>query len=102
MGGMGTFELVARMPNYFAAAFAICGGGNPSWSKTLSSTPFWIFHGSNDLIVSYGYSKRMFRNMKRYNKETRFTTYEGVGHNSWDTAFKELELFPWVFSFIKK
>jgi len=102
MGGMGTFELVARMPNYFAAAFAICGGGNPSWSKTLSSTPFWIFHGSNDLIVSYSYSKRMFRNMKRYNKETRFTTYEGVGHNSWDTAFKELELFPWVFSFIKK
>ena len=102
MGGMGTFELVARMPNYFAAAFAICGGGNPSWSKILSSTPFWIFHGSNDLIVSYGYSKRMFRNMKRYNKETRFTTYEGVGHNSWDTAFKELELFRWVFSFIKK
>ena len=39
--------------------------------------------------------------MKRYNKETRFTTYEGVGHNSWDTAFNELELFPWIFSFTK-
>ena len=26
----------------------------------------------------------------------------GLGSHDWDTAFKELELFPWVFSFIKK
>ena len=36
MGGMGTFELVARNPDYFAAAFPICGGGNQA---ILKSTP---------------------------------------------------------------
>src|SRR5690606_3970353 len=28
MGGMGTFEILSRKPELFAAAFAICGGGN--------------------------------------------------------------------------
>src|ERR1700748_2871179 len=28
MGGMGTFELLRRRPDLFAAAFAICGGDN--------------------------------------------------------------------------
>jgi predicted peptidase len=101
MGGMGTFELVTRMPNYFAAAFAICGGGNPAWSKTLGNTPFWIFHGDKDNVVPYHFSKQMFRKMKRFNKDTKFTSYKGVYHESWNNAFKEQNLFSWIFSFKK-
>ena len=101
MGGMGTFELVTRMPNYFASAFSICGGGHSQWAKDLSTTPFWIFHGNNDQTISYRYSKRMFNKMKRYNDQTKLTIYEGVAHNSWDLTFKEPELFRWVFSFTK-
>jgi len=99
MGGMGTFELVTRMPDYFAAAFAICGGGNPAWSKTLGKTPFWIFHGDKDNVVSYRFSKQMFRKMKRFNKATKFTSYEGVNHESWNNAFQETQLFTWFFYF---
>lgn len=102
MGGMGTFELVARMPDYFASAFSICGGGHKKWSKKLKNTPFWIFHGSHDQVVSHRYSKKMFKNMKRDNNQVRLTTYQGVNHNSWDRAFKEPELFNWIFSFSKK
>ena len=51
MGGMGTFELVARNPDYFAAAFSICGGGNPKWANLLKKPPFWIFHGEDDGVV---------------------------------------------------
>lgn len=101
MGGMGTFELVARMPNYFAAAFSICGGGHQKWARKLKNTPFWIFHGSNDQIVSSHYSKKMFKKMKRVNDQVRLTIYKGVDHNSWDKAFKEPELFNWIFSFKK-
>lgn len=102
MGGMGTFELVTRMPDYFASAFSICGGGHSRWAKKLKNTPFWIFHGSNDQIVSFHYSKKMFKHMKRYNDQTQLTIYEGVNHNSWDPAFKEPALFNWLFSFQKK
>ena len=51
MGGMGTFELVSRNPDYFATAFPICGGGNTSWAPLLRKTPFWIFHGEKDDVV---------------------------------------------------
>ena len=33
MGGMGTFELLSRKPDLFAAAFVICGGGHPATVK---------------------------------------------------------------------
>ena len=33
MGGMGTFEILSRQPDMFAAAFAICGGGNVNKPK---------------------------------------------------------------------
>ena len=41
MGGMGTFELVYRNPNMFAAAFAICGGANPKIAEKISKTNFY-------------------------------------------------------------
>ena len=43
MGGMGTFELVARNPNYFAAGIAICGGANPNWAKFFKRLLFGFF-----------------------------------------------------------
>jgi predicted peptidase len=49
MGGMGTFEILYRKPKMFAAAFAICGGGNvETVSQYATSTPIWVFHGAND------------------------------------------------------
>ncbi len=101
MGGMGTFELVSQLPDYFASAFSICGGGHPRWSKKLSNTPFWIFHGNKDFVVSHQYSEKMFKKMHRYNSSTKLTIYESVGHNSWDRTFKEPDLFHWLFSFVK-
>lgn len=43
MGGMGTFELVSRNPDYFAAAFPICGGGHPNWAPLLQKNAFVDF-----------------------------------------------------------
>jgi len=52
MGGMGTFEILYRKPKMFAAAFAICGGGNvETVSQYATSIPIWVFHGANDDIV---------------------------------------------------
>ena len=51
MGGMGTFDIVRRYPNLFAAAMPICGGANPDNSGILKKTSWWIFHGLKDNIV---------------------------------------------------
>ena len=52
MGGMGTFELLWRKPKFFAAAIAICGGGDPGQVKRYANKfPIWIFHGGSDFLV---------------------------------------------------
>ena len=102
MGGMGTFELVARNPNYFAAGIAICGGANPNWAKFFKKTPLWIFHGLKDNVVPPELSINIYNSIKTYNSESKLTLYENVGHNSWDPAFEEVEIMNWLFSFKKK
>ena len=98
MGGMGTFELVARNPDYFAAAFPICGRGNSKWANLLKSTPFWIFHGEDDGVVSVDFSRKMHEALSAEKASVRLTIYPEVNHNSWDNAFAEPDLMHWLFS----
>jgi predicted peptidase len=102
MGGMGTFELVRRKPGTFAAAFAICGGANITTAQKMKKTAWWIFHGLKDPVVDPQFSKDMADALKQAGATVRLTLYPEDGHNSWDDAFKEPELFSWLFSHKKK
>lgn len=102
MGGMGTFEIVYRRPKLFAAAFSICGAGNPKATKVYAkTTPFWIFHGANDDVVNPLSSLEMVSGILKNGGKPNFTLYAKDNHNSWDSAFSEPELLPWLFSNIK-
>ena len=98
MGGMGTFELVRRKPSTFAAAFPICGGGNTSTAKKLRKTSWWIFHGQKDNVVPPELSIEMAEALKKRKAEVKLTIYPEANHNSWDPAFAEKDLIPWLFS----
>ena len=98
MGGMGTFEIVQRNPEKFAAAFAICGGANPLTANRLGGPAWWIFHGDSDKVVPSIHSEEMVEAMKNLGFEVRFTLYQGVNHDSWTQAFSEPDLLPWLFS----
>lgn len=98
MGGMGTFELVKRNPRMFAAAFPICGGAAPKRMRRFKKTAWWVFHGAADPVVPYEFSSEMVKGLERVGAKVRFSLYQGVGHNSWDNAFSEAALFPWLFA----
>ena len=98
MGGMGTYELVRRKHNYFAAAFAICGGANTATAKKITGPKWWIFHGDKDVIVPVHFSQDIATALKNEGADVRLTIYPNVNHNSWDNAFEESELFPWLFA----
>ncbi len=100
MGGMGTFEMVYRYPKLFAAAAPICGGGNPDqYDKRVKQVAFWLFHGDADAVVGVDESRQMNQRLQKLKvAELRYTEYPGVNHNSWDSAFAEPELLPWMFS----
>ena len=115
MGGYGTWHLAAKYPGKFAAIVPICGGilrpdearvHSPQDTKPYTDTankigaktPVWIFHGAFDDTIPVTESRRMAEAMKALGGEVRYTEYPGVGHNSWDKAYAEPELFTWMLS----
>ena len=98
MGGMGAFELVRRNPTLFAAAIPVCGGANPATAEQLKKTSWWIFHGAKDDVVPPVLSKQMYEALLNVKANVKFTLYPEANHNSWDAAFAEKELLPWLFS----
>ncbi len=102
MGGMGTFDILKRRPNMFAAAFPICGGGNPKSVKNYADkVTFWIFHGGKDNVVHPYFSLRMVTALQEEGNNVKLTYLENDNHNSWDSAFAEPKLLSWLFSNIK-
>ncbi|HEY0066240.1 MAG TPA: dienelactone hydrolase family protein [Flavisolibacter sp.] len=98
MGGMGTFEILWRRPGLFAAAFPICGGGAESQAAVYGKKfPVWVFHGADDAVVDVNESRRMVAALKAAGARVRYSEYPGVNHNSWDNAFAEKDLLPWLF-----
>ncbi|WP_106294752.1 dienelactone hydrolase family protein [Arcticibacter pallidicorallinus] len=98
MGGMGTFELLRRKQGVFAAAFAICGGDDPSNVKKYDDVSLWIFHGGKDDIVAPEFSEDIVRKLRKRNADLKFSLYPEANHNSWDPAFAEPDLMSWLFS----
>ena len=103
MGGMGTFEILIRRPNMFAAATPICGDGVPELVKLFAKkVPVWIFHGSDDKTVSPKNSLKMAEAILDSGGSPKLTLYENVGHDSWNNAFAEKNFLKWIHSKSKK
>lgn len=99
MGGFGTFEILARQAHRFAAAFPICGGGNPALAPLYAKTvPTWVFHGDADAVVPVKLSQQMVAALQKAGGSVRYSQYFGVNHNSWDNAFREPDLLSWMFN----
>lgn len=103
LGGFGTYDLVIHYPNYFAAAFPICGQANVKlFTEKVNHLPIWIFHGEIDNVIPVQPYRDLYTALKSYgSKNVKYTEYPGVYHNSWINAFAEPGLLPCLFSFKK-
>ncbi|BDS07753.1 hypothetical protein NT6N_27930 [Oceaniferula spumae] len=102
MGGYGSFDAVARRPDFFAAAIPICGGGDSKTAEKMKDVPMWIFHGDADNVVPVGMSQAMVKALKKAGATPKYTEYPGVGHNSWSQTYRNPEVWAWMFSQKKK
>ena len=117
MGGYGSWIMAAGYPSKFAAIAVVCGGVRPpprvnvpqpkdgpaasadpygAVAATIGKTPVWVFHGGADPVVPVTESRKMVEAIKASGGSVRYNEYEGVGHNSWDKAYAEAEIFPWM------
>ncbi len=98
MGGFGTWDVIARYPQMFAAAVPICGGGDPETAPRIAAVPIWAFHGTKDHTVPVKSTRIMIEALRQARGQPRYTEYPNCDHNSWDSAVAEPELLPWLFS----
>jgi predicted peptidase len=98
MGGYGTWDLLARRPELFAAAVPVCGGGDETSAASFAKVPQWIFHGDKDGVVKPERSRNMVEALKKAGGDPKYTEYPGVGHNAWDKAYADPALFEWLFA----
>ena len=98
MGGFGTWEAIMRMPERFAAAAPICGGGLPLGIEAARDVPVWAFHGAMDPVVPIEMSVGMVRTLRNAGGDVRFTVYPDAGHDSWSEAYASDDLYTWLLS----
>jgi predicted peptidase len=99
MGGMATFELIAREPKLFAAAFPIGGGDNTlNAGKYAKKVPIWIFHGERDDVVLADHSIVMNEAIKQAGGQPHFTLLPDDGFNCWNHALAQPDFMPWLFN----
>jgi len=98
MGGFGTFDLLVRRPEWFAAAVPICGGGNKRYSYKYKDVPIWMFHGAKDPVVPVSLSQELADDFRGRQMNYRYTEYPEGEHDVWHKAWVEPDLLPWLFA----
>ncbi len=98
MGGYGTWDLITRYPERWAAAAPICGGGDKTKAAAAKNVPVWAFHGEVDNVVKPIRTKLMVDALKAAGGAVSHTIYSGVAHDSWSFAFNEPTFVPWMFA----
>jgi predicted esterase len=98
LGGEGTFDIVSRRPDLFAAAVPVCGIADVEKADSMKSVPFWVFHGDSDNINPVKYSRDIVEALKKTDATPKYTEYKGAGHDVWGKAYGEPELLSWMFA----
>jgi len=114
-GGHGTWVLGARHSQRWAALVPICGyaaapprpragdhlapafrGSAAELAPALARLPIWAFHGDADDTVPVAATLQLAAAVQAAGGSPVVTVFPGVGHNSWDPAYRNPQLAEWM------
>jgi len=99
MGGYGAWDAVSRRPDFFAAAFPVCGGADELQAEKLKNLPVLIYHGELDTAVLTQRSRNMYAALKQAGSQSvTYVEVPGGLHDSWNPAYKNPNNLVWFFS----
>ncbi|MBN1998121.1 T9SS type A sorting domain-containing protein [candidate division KSB1 bacterium] len=129
MGGYGTWDVISRYPNKFAAAIPMSGGGDSTVVDRIKHIPVWNFHGEKDSTVPVSESRKMIDALERRGltcvythckngdctgmpeeeiesaiknaAQLLYTEWQGKDHVMWAESYDYPYLFRWVFGWNK-
>lgn len=115
-GGSGTWYIAYRHPERFAALLVVCGRIRPVATTTdpvvpaadgepftalaarVKNLPVWVFHGDADTTVPVDESRMIVAALRNLNANVQYSELPGIGHNSWDTAYRSADVPAWLFA----
>ena len=102
MGGGGTLWLGLTRPDIWAA-LAPCCPAPPDETTDLSANalnlPVHLFIGDKDFL--YATAQTWRKKLETDAKLFDYVEYPGVGHNSWEYAYKNGFIFEWFSQFVR-
>jgi predicted peptidase len=121
MGGGGTWNMLGRFEERFAAAAPICAvSPNTSFvPAAMNDMPIWAFHARNDTVVSNIATRNVIRNIlvaagesaptyparptadfafTSTSLDLRYTEYLTGGHGIWGRVYNTPAMYEWMFS----
>lgn len=121
MGGGGTWNMIARFEDRFAAAVPICAvSPNSSFVPgAMNDMPIWAFHARDDGVVSYTSTRNVIAGILTAAGEPlpsyparpsgdfaylsptidlRHTEYRTGGHGIWGRVYNTPEVYEWMFA----
>lgn len=99
MGGFGTWDMLMRHGDVFAAGMPICGGADPSKAPLLTDIPIRTFHGDVDDAVLVQGTRNIYNAIiEAGGKKIEYKEYKGEGHWVWDMACSEKGIGAWLYS----
>ena len=98
MGGFGTWDMIIRHPDIFAAAIPICGGGDSSKAEVIAHIPIRTFHGDADKSVPVEGTRAMVEALRAVGGNIEYEELAGYTHNVWDYVAQKEGLMDWLFS----
>lgn len=108
MGGDGTWKMLEKYPDLFAAAIPMGANYNPKAPEKIRHIPVWTIRGGKDWWARY--LGREVANLRGLNNgpsdsstmitgvNPRFTTFEDLGHVVMWEAASSLDLRSWMYS----
>lgn len=101
MGGCGTWELLTRYPDLFAAAFPIAGppfagapSERPGLAAVIKHVPVWAFHGDKDTVALVAGTRAIVAALKKEGGDVTYTEFKG-GHECFGTL-RDPKLLEWL------
>ena len=102
MGGFGSWNLLMRRPEVFAAAAIVCGGADPEMADRIKNIPIRTFHSNGDPTVPVSGTREMTAALKEVGADIEYKEYDSNDHNCWTDAFHEEWLTDWLFGKTKQ
>lgn len=99
MGGFGTWDLIMRHSDKFAAAVPICGGADPSMAESIKNVPIYTTHSADDPVVPAAGTIEMVEALQNAGSTVlKYDAVTGKGHEVWKSFSEKPEVLEWLFA----